>query len=247
VRLLYAETLKVRTAPRTLIGLLLALVGLMVLGSGSTAASAEESPLQLSFVEYDLLGIPPIATIFSLMVGILVVTWEYRHGTITQTFLAEPRRERVIGAKLALSFLAGAALAVLAIVAVLVVARFWVEIGLEREHWELIGRIVLGAALWGIFGCGLGALVQSQVGAIVIAFVWFLVAEPLLGFQFDRMGDYLPGAVLDRLLDNSVTTTESGERPDFALDLSAAALLAAGYAVLLGAAGIASALRRDVS
>jgi ABC-2 type transport system permease protein len=246
VRLLYAEALKVRTAPRTLLGLIFALVALMGLGSGSTAASADDSPLQLGLVEYDLLGILPIATVFSLMLGILAVTWEYRHGTITQTFLAEPRRERVIAAKLAVSLIAGAALAVLAIVTVFAVARFWVEIGLDGGHWELMGRIVLGAALWGVLGCGLGAALQTQVGAIVIAFVWFLVAEPLLGFQFDSAGDYLPGAVLERLLDNSVTTNESGERPRFEYGLNTAALLAAGYAFAFGVVGVVVALRRDV-
>jgi ABC-2 type transport system permease protein len=247
VRLVYAEVLKIRTAPRTLLGLLLALVTLMALGGGTTASSADNSPFQLGFVEYDLLGIPPIATIFSLMLGVLAVTWEYRHGTITQTFLATPRRERVIAAKLAVSFVVGAALAVLAIVTVFAVARFWIEIGLERGHWELMGRIVLAAALWGVFGCGLGALVQSQVGAIVIAFVWFLVAEPLLRSRLDEVGEYLPGAVLERLLDNAVTTNESGVRPEFAYGLPTAALLAAGYAAVLAAAGVASALRRDVT
>lgn len=246
MRLLRAELLKVRTAPRTLLGFVLALVGLMALGGGSTASSADDSPFQLGFVEYDLLGVPALAAIFTLILGVLVVTWEYRHGTITQTFLACPRRERVIASKLVVSFVVGAVLAVLAIVAVFAAARFWIELELERGHWELMGRIVLAAALWGVLGAGLGALVQSQVGAIVIAFVWFFVAEPLLGLRLDDVADYLPGSVLERLLDNQVATNESGELPEFAYGLGMAAVLSGAYAAGFAALGIASVLRRDV-
>jgi ABC-2 type transport system permease protein len=247
VKLLHAELLKIRTAPRTVLGLVLALMGLMALGSGSTASSPDDVIVDLGLVEYDLLGVAALSTIFTLILGILIVTWEYRHGTITQTFLATPRRERVVGAKLVVALAAGALLAALAIVAVFAVALIWIEVDLSRGHWELIGRHLLAGALWGALGCGLGALVQTQVGAIVIAFVWFLLAEPLLGVRFDDVADFLPGAPLERLLDNPVTTNESGERPDFPYGLGTAATLAALYAAGFAALGVASAVRRDVT
>jgi ABC-2 type transport system permease protein len=243
--LVYAELLKVRTAPRTTLGLLVGLLALVGLGAGATASDAG-GEFGDEMVGWDLLDVASTAALFTLILGILVVTWEYRHGTITQTYLATPRRERVIGIKLGVSFLLGAALAALAIAVALVVARFWLSYELERGQWELAGRIVLGGALWGAFGAGLGALLQSQVGAIISAFVWFLVAEPLVAWRLESIGDYLPGNALDRFQNQDVVEASTGAVVDHPYSLTVAGLLVAGYAVALGLAGIVSAVRRDV-
>jgi ABC-2 type transport system permease protein len=253
MRLLYAELLKIRTAPRTTLGLVLGLLLLVGLGSAATASDAG-GEFAGEMATWDAIRVTSTAAIFTLILGILVVTWEYRHGTITQTYLATPRRERVTGAKLAASFLAGAVLCAVAIALALVVTFFWISLDLERAHWELAGRMVLGAALWGVLGAGLGALLQSQVGAIVTSFVWFLVAEPLLGITLDAatdraVDDYFPGSVLDRLQGGG--SVEFGAQeivtgPEYPYGLWAAALLAAAYASAFALLGIASAVRRDV-
>ncbi|MGH3080657.1 MAG: hypothetical protein ACRDNH_05905 [Gaiellaceae bacterium] len=253
MRLLFAELLKIRTAPRTTLGLVLGLLLLVGLGSAATAVDADSSALARE-ATWDVVRVTSIAAIFTLILGILVVTWEYRHGTITQTFLVTPRRERVIGAKFAVSFVVGVVLAAAAVALALVVATFWVSLELEREHWELAGRMLLSAALWGVLGAGLGALLQSQVGAIVTSFVWFLVAEPLLGVTVEaltdrQIDDYFPGSALDRL--QGAGAVEVGVEEivigaDYPYGLWAAALIAAGYAAALAALGLLSAVRRDV-
>jgi len=45
--------------------------------------------------------------LLALVLGVLIITGEYRHKTVTPTFLAEPRRGRVVTAKLGISFGAG--------------------------------------------------------------------------------------------------------------------------------------------
>jgi ABC-2 type transport system permease protein len=246
VRLLAAEVLKVRTAPRTVIGLVLGLLALAVIGSASTASGVHESPLGDENTMWDVLTVGTTGAIFTLILGILIVTWEYRHGTITQTFLVTPRRENVIGAKLAVSFGAGAVLGALSVILVVVTALYWISFDLTGGQWELIGRILIGCALWGVLGAGLGALLQSQVEALVSAFVWFLVAEPLIGIRFDRFADYLSGAARDRF-------TQRGPAEGLELDqtfsfgLWTAGLLVAGYAAGFAVLGIVSAVRRDVS
>jgi ABC-2 type transport system permease protein len=248
MRLLYAEALKVRTAPRTLIGLALGLVALAVLGAGSTASSGPtDRPQGDAIVTWDVLSVATTGVIFALILGILVVTWEYRHGTITQTFLATPRRERVLGAKFVVALVLGFVLAVLCVVVVLVTATFWISLDLRQKHWELIGRIVLASALWGLLGAGLGALLQSQVGAIVVAFVWFLVAEPLIAAQFDHFADYLPGNALNRLTQHGTVGGIEHDGQNYSFGLWAAAFIAGAYALGVAALGTASALKRDVN
>jgi ABC-2 type transport system permease protein len=248
VRLFHAELLKLRTAPRTAIGLLLALLGLAALGSGATASSDDESPFAIETSVSDILDVASIAVIFALILGILVVTWEYRHGTIASTFLATPRRERVIGTKLVVGAVAGALLAVLSVVVSLGVASLWIDVQLERGHWELIGRIVLSTAAVAVIGVGVGAMIQSQVGAVVAALVWFLVAEPLLELPLDEVADYLPGAALDRLTGVDTEAEEGPGAPpaEHAYSLGVAALLTTAYAAGFAVLGIISAVRRDV-
>ena len=48
-----------------------------------------------------------LAGVFSALAGIMLVTSEYRYGTIRPTFLFTPTRSRVLGAKLVAGLLAG--------------------------------------------------------------------------------------------------------------------------------------------
>ena len=107
MRLFASELLKIRTAPRTVIGLLLAELAVVAVGTASTIDSATssgappgfESPAERN-LERDLIGAVSSSLLFALILGVLVITWEYRHGTITQTFLVTPVRERVVGIKM---------------------------------------------------------------------------------------------------------------------------------------------------
>ena len=51
--------------------------------------------------------------LLALVLGVLIITGEYRHKTVTPTFLAEPRRGRVVLAKLGTGFGSGLSLGVL--------------------------------------------------------------------------------------------------------------------------------------
>jgi ABC-2 type transport system permease protein len=237
VRLLYAELLKIRTAPWTTVILVLSLIAITVLGAGSTLATADDifgSP----DVVGDVVSISQIALVFGLLFGILIVTWDYRHGTITQTFLAAPRRERVVLAKLATAVLVGVTLVLLALAIGIVMGKAWLggDFVIVRENWEEMGRVVTAGALWAMFGAGVGAILQTQVGALVSSLIWFLVVEPIVMGLRPRIGTYLPGNALDAFVSGSDRLSRGN-----------AASVAAAYAVVAAAIGTASVLRRDVS
>jgi hypothetical protein len=68
------------------------------------------------------------ARLLALVLGVLVVTGEYRHKTVTPTFLAEPRRGRVVSAKLGISFGAGILLGVVTMLTGLVLGLILVAL-----------------------------------------------------------------------------------------------------------------------
>ena len=59
--------------------------------------------------------------LLALVLGVLIITGEYRHKTVTPTFLAEPRRGRIVIAKLGIGFGGGVALGVLTMLTGLVI------------------------------------------------------------------------------------------------------------------------------
>jgi hypothetical protein len=242
VRQVYAELLKIRTAPWTTVILVVAMLAIVGLGAAGTSNDAEGGFLVSP--EREIIDVAGTSTIFALLLGILVITWDYRHGTITQTFLAAPRRERVVAAKLGTAVLVGAVLAAVALALTIVIAELWLgaQFQLEGEHWEHAGRIVVGAALWAVLGLGLGATLQTQVGALILALVWFLVVELILiglGPNIRDIDRYLPGEVLRQF-------AGAGSIEEDDLGRTTAGLIATAYAGGLAAIGTMSVLWRDV-
>jgi hypothetical protein len=79
-------------------------------GGGGTAGRLPHGSYLWFFRAFTPLGFTIELT---LVLGVMIVTTEYRHKTITPTYLAEPRRGRNVAAKLIASLVAGAALGIL--------------------------------------------------------------------------------------------------------------------------------------
>jgi ABC-2 type transport system permease protein len=250
VRLLRSELVKLRTI-RTPYVLLLgtALIGAAAsagfVGSGSVDQVEPDPALSLGQAA-------SFGNLFVAVIGILIVTNEYRHGTIMTTFLAEPHRVRVLVAKLAAAAIAGLAFAVTALAATGAVALPWLaargeSLQLDGQALEAIGRSLLAFGLTAVFGAAVGAIVQSQVGAIVGWFIWILVVESLItvlsGLLLTEVGE--PDPVSKFLPGSSLGGIVGGEGSEFVLDGGGAALLAVGYAIVLSGLGALSMTRRD--
>ena len=184
--------------------------------------------------------ISSIAVVFALMLGIIVIGAEGTHGTITQTFLVAPVRERVLAAKAIVAGLLGAVLGALAEALTLGVAIPGVSLDVHNARYVLVGVLVASAAA-GALGVGLGAVYHRQGPAIISAFLWLLIAESVLAIGLRDNVKYLPGHVF--------AATVAGTRGSSSNDLlgvwagsAGAVVYAAGFLV----AGAVLLSRRDV-
>jgi len=244
MRLVSAELMKIWTAPRTVLGMLLAELVIVGIGTASTIdshSSNESAGIVISqpSLESDLADVLVASLLFALILGVLLITWEYRHGTITQTFLVTPLRERVLAAKVLVGALAGAALVLPALVLMLVIAEIWVgdRLDFTGHDWQLIGRVFLGAAIVAALGVEIGACTARQLGAIIVAFAWVIFAEPALSI-WDRLVPYLPLHAIDGVLGGG-----SGDSLSFGRGL----LTIAVYLGVLGALAVWLTRRRDIT
>ena len=188
---------------------------------------------------------------FALVLGITGMTGEYRYQTITATFLATPRRGRVVAAKMAAHLLVGAGYAVAALVVALVAGGITIavrggELGYGADGlWRAVGLAVLAVALWTLLGIGIGTLVRNQVAAILLAVAVTFLVEPLATFllaavDLDVVVKWLP-------TNASAALTSPGDAFLDYLDWWAGGLVLLGYALVLGALGLLLSVRRDVS
>ena len=106
-----AELLKIRST-RTTIGLALGMIAIVLLFALLSGLLTKAPHLMSSQDQLGLLSVGSLSGVFSALAGIMLITSEYRYGTIRPTFLFTPRRSRVLAAKLAAGLLAGLAFGV---------------------------------------------------------------------------------------------------------------------------------------
>jgi hypothetical protein len=238
-RLVRAELLKLGTT-RLLLWLALLILALEVLVISLHVSQDSAGSLAEAHHQRDIVSIAAVSALISLLLGIVSSAGEFAHGTINHTLLAAPVRERVVAAKLAAAALAGAALGLTACAfawgfgALLLEAKSVpVHLGSGSSLRVVLGTL-LAAAITGPLGIGFGALLRRQTGAIVIALIWLLVGEPLLGVADAQR--YGPGHAI-------ASVVEAGDQgPDL---LSFGAGLTVALVYLVAAAGLGSASLRQ--
>ncbi len=249
--LVRAELLKLRTV-KLPVWLLITTLALVLLGVLATVLTAgvEGAPLQRD--DPDLLARAVASAsggnVVVLVLGILVLTQEFRFGTATPSFLVTPRRGRVLVAKLIAIAVVGLVFAVVS--AVLAVGTSALLLGLRDDPmtWDgtvlqvLLG-VVLVMVLYGPIGIAVGALVRNQIGAIVGALAWVFIAEQLLVALLPEVGRWTPGGASSAVLQLGELATTRGDL----LPVWGGALLLVAYAAVLSWVAARLTLRRDLT
>jgi ABC-2 type transport system permease protein len=189
-----------------------------------------------------------LAAVITLIFGILAVAGEYRHGTITDTFLSFPGRGRVIAAKLAVYGLIGAAAGLVSsAVAIGTTAAWWAAEGgaihlSVQGTWLTLGGGVAASCAFAVIGVGLGALIRNVVGAVALALAWIALIEGIAGqLVGSGLARWLP-FYASQALDQPGIASATRLLPQWGGGL---ALL--GYAAAFAAAAVLVTLRRDVT
>lgn len=192
--------------------------------------------------------------LFSLAAGILAMAGEWRHQTISATFLASPRRGRVVLAKVGGLIVIGAmfglasALCGVAAGAPVISARGGSVRLLSDGVPRSLALGVLAVALWGLFGLGIATLIRNQVAALLIAIGAAWIVEPILSLVLTQALDqpgiarFLPSDATNAMLSPAVGGSGAELLPWWG-----GALVMIGYAAVFAAVGAALTLRRDVT
>jgi ABC-2 type transport system permease protein len=245
--LLRAEVLKLRTirTPGILAcAVLVVVTGAVITTAATSTFSSAGQPAR------QVLAVAGPAQTVALLLGVLAVTTEYRHATIIPDLLMTPRRIRLLMAKLVVLAAAGGALGLAvfgtaAASCLPVLAARHIPAGLDAAG---LASIVAGGAasttLFATLGVGFGAVVRSQVGAVVTALGLLYVVEPLLG-AIPCAGDAVQRLGLAGLASAASATTAFLGSARLLSQPAAIGLLAA-YAGVLVALGVMLLRHRDL-
>jgi ABC-2 type transport system permease protein len=241
--LLLSEWLKMRTT-RTVVWYLIGLVVIVGIAVAGQVANAPDFVLESEEGFIDTLEASSAATFFALIFGILGLAGEYRHETITHTFLGTPVRDRVVAGKVVAYAGAGLLLGLFAVLLTLAMALPWLAAKqadptlLERDVGLFVLGVLATTALWGALGLAFASVVPNQVGAIVMALIWLLIIENLVSALLPEVAPYTPGGAASGLM------RLNGED---VLGMGPAAAVTLAYVVGLAVLGARLVIRRDVT
>jgi len=206
-----SEWLKLRTTsiPWLLSGIALVLTGLLILlyfvnhgdggpdhqgGFGPPDPSVPHTVQQLR----NLVGRGVNIYVFALLLGVLIITVEFRHKTVTTSFMVTPRRPLFVAGKLLIAAISGAALALVVLAGtvlgggIALSAKGGSFSALAHQIGPVLPGMVLVYALLAILGVGVGSLLTNQVAAIVVCLGWFLIVENIIGGIWTGTVRWLP-------------------------------------------------------
>jgi ABC-2 type transport system permease protein len=243
-----------------------ALIGGLMLSGGfqlpDSELSVKEVVPELTLARLIYTAGIQLGYLLALVVGVLSIGQEFRHKTATSTFLAAPRRYRVVLAKVA-------ALVVIAVVnGILHLAGgilgggifLWLnDLPLFPDPPQLLRTLALALlvlAVWSLIGLGVGVLITNQIAALFIAVAVVWIVEPLAGFGLtfldggDAFARFFPSQATSAALDvftgmDSQLAEAMGSAGD-QLVWWAGALVLLAYAAIMTTVGVWLTQRRDI-
>ena len=181
------------------------MLGIALLGEGLFAGLyVGLAPLEEISDFRDIATGTGLLLVMMLVLGVLIATTEFRHGTSSSTFLASPKRYPALLAKLGVALLIGlvAGVAYVAVNGGLAMTLFdgrGGDLPSTRDLVDVYLGVVVSYSLICAFGLGVGEIVRNQVGAILAAIAFFFILSPLPELLPGSIGEYFPAQALGAL------------------------------------------------
>jgi hypothetical protein len=196
-----------------------------------------------------------LSRILAMVVGIVTVGSEYRYGTLASSYLAVPRRVRMLLGKAQALLIFGVIYGVTSVAAGMLVSvpfvlanggSFLLD---QSETWRSITLGVCSIALWTLIGMGLGILIKNVPVALVVGIILGFLVEPIVSVVFflkkwDQLLNLMPSGATNAMLEITSPVLFAGHQP---APWWLAALVLAAWCVVPALAGVLSAARRDVA
>ena len=241
--LLQAELLKLRTT-RTffaLVGAAVALSLLLLMLTTLLGGDFSDSDVRTAF-SGDFTGI------FILLLGAMGMAGEWRHKTITSTVLAAPDRLKLITAKTISYAIAGVVVSFIVTASLMLVGTIILSMRDQptldvATLLDIMWRNLVVAAYLGAIGVAVGAIVRSQVAAIIGLILFPLVVELTLFGLVPDVAKYSP----INGVTSGIANVDTGDSSVDFLAPGLAALVMLGWVSVLFAVGAALLNRRDLT
>jgi ABC-type transport system involved in multi-copper enzyme maturation permease subunit len=245
ITLVRIELLKLRTTPAlwATLAVTLGLTVTSVFSSILLAGQPGSAPLGSHENASKVLAVGALTSSVMLVLGILMASGEDRHRTHLSTYLAEPRRSRVLLAKLAaaggIGALGGAGTFGLTLAVALPLYAARGVHGLPVHIAALWAGTTLITACYGLLGVALGALTRNTVAAVLGGLTWMVVIEVAI------LRPLLPGLARWLPTGAGVALTTAGQASHGLLPPAAAALVLVGWAAAISVLATRVSLRRE--
>jgi ABC-2 type transport system permease protein len=198
-----------------------------------------------------------VAYLMTLAIGVMAIGSEYRHKTITSTFLSTPKRVQVMFAKVISLLGIGAfyglvfCLSSVAVGASIIAARGFTAFPAAENVPRTLGLSLLALGLWALIGLGVGILINNQVAALLISIGIAWIGEFLIILILNAVGwgaatKFLPGQATAAMVAQS-TAAQGGGPVLTHLSWWAGALVLLAYSAVLAGVGSLLTVRRDVT
>jgi ABC-2 type transport system permease protein len=258
--LIGVELLKLRTT-RLSYGLLATAAGLTAVFAVIEAARAGSGngigPLSTASGLNAVITAGVWALVLATVLGVTVSSGEFRHSTATLTYLATPRRGRVLAAKAVAGACAGAVFGLAGYLIALGTGLIFLA---ARGDQVAVGDgtlarygagHILATALLAAIGVGVGSLIRSQLAGVIGVFAWTIVIESLLGGLFTGVRPYLPYTAASTLSGTPLGGSAFGPAHNLAggspLPFAAATALLAALTIATCAVAARTTVGRDVT
>jgi len=195
-----------------------------------------------------------LSRILAMVVGIVAIGSEYRYGTLAWSYLATPRRIRMLLGKAGALLLFGLIYGITSVAAGMMVAipfvlanngSFLLD---QPATWRSIILGVCSIALWTMIGMGLGILIKNVLIAVVVGVILGFLVEPIVSVVFflkrwDQLLNVMPSGATNAMLEIRSPVLFAAQHPT---PWWLAGMILAGWCLLPALAGLLSAVRRDV-